>query len=237
MGSVLVREGLKGSAKACVEAGCGSLDRGLGSGAGERVDTFARLPVRGGARGERARVGAITPKDGERAANRDTRPSASASRAISMLWPKREGKTWASTTRQSVGSGHGDAGLGPDLGRVVVRPLMLRDHAGADERRLVRVPGVLDEGGRLGRGLAVGDLEQAHLRVRQPACPDQKATAQHAGDAVRSGARQARARGGARLPSRARADGMPALLKASARASRARMSAITRAAISGWPAR
>src|SRR5829696_6547067 len=51
MGSVLVREGLKGSAKACAEAGCGSLDRCLGSGAGERVDTVARLPVSGGARG------------------------------------------------------------------------------------------------------------------------------------------------------------------------------------------
>src|SRR5829696_9689487 len=49
MGSVLMREGLKGSAKVCVEAGCGSLDRGLGSGAGERIDTFAQLPVSSGA--------------------------------------------------------------------------------------------------------------------------------------------------------------------------------------------
>src|SRR5215211_1899080 len=47
MGSVLVCEGLKGSAKACVEADCCSLDRGLGNGAGECVDTFARLPVSG----------------------------------------------------------------------------------------------------------------------------------------------------------------------------------------------
>ena len=38
----------------------------------------------------------------------------------------------------------------------------------------MRVPGVLDEGGWLGRGLAVGDLEQAHLRVRKPARPDQE---------------------------------------------------------------
>src|SRR5215207_7677186 len=51
IGSVLVCEGLKGSAKACVEADCCSLDRGLGSGAGERIDTFAGLPVRGGACG------------------------------------------------------------------------------------------------------------------------------------------------------------------------------------------
>ena len=66
-----------------------------------------------------------------------------------------------------------DPGLGQDLGGIVGLDLGLRDHAGAQQGRLVRVQGIFDEGRRLGRGLAVGDA-QSDLPMGKPAEADER---------------------------------------------------------------
>src|SRR5215218_7067168 len=148
------------SAKAFVELGGSSLDRPLVSGAGERVDKLARLPVSRGARGGPRQGGGDHAEGGRARREQGHAPQRVGVEnkldAVTKARGKHLGINDAPVCRRGR---HSDAGLGSDLSWIVVRSLVLGDHAGADKRRLVRVPGILDKRGRLGGGLAVADLK------------------------------------------------------------------------------
>src|SRR4051812_21868938 len=163
------------SAKAFVELGGSSLDRCLRSGAGQRVDKLARLPVSRGARGGPRQGGGDHAEGGRARREQGHAPKRVGLKNKLDAVTKARGKDLGVDNAPVCCQGrYGNTRLGADLDWIVVRPLVLGDHAGADERRLMCVSGILNKGRRLGGGLAVADLEEAHLRVRQPARPHQE---------------------------------------------------------------
>src|SRR3954471_5333924 len=176
MGSVLNRRqtglmalGVQKSAKAFVELGGSSLDRCLRSGAGQRVDKLARLPISRGARGGPRQGGGDHAEGGRARREQGHAPKRVGLKNKLDAVTKARGKDLGVDNAPVCCQGrYGNTRLGQDLGWIIVRPLVLGDHAGADERRLMCVSGILNKGRRLGGGLAIADLEEAHLRVRQP---------------------------------------------------------------------